>query len=186
MTDDPVTFDNVYKIPANAPLSHDVKVYQTLKERLVRDFELSEHDQALIDSLDGLSDLKERIIALARKANERKYLAAGLKALIDDQKARLQRLEDGEEKLRELIAWAMSEAAIDKITAPDLTLSCRMGVPPLVIGIQPEEVPQSDYVKAKTTYAFDKDAIKRALNEGEDINWACWGNPKPVLSIRNK
>ena len=170
----------------NAPLSHDVKVYQMMKERLMRDFMLAEDDQALIDTLDGLSDLKERITALARKATERKYMAAGLKELIDDQKARLARLEEGEEKLRELIAWAMNEAGIERITAPDLTISQRMGVPPLVFGIEPQDCVLSDYVQAKTTYSFDKNAIRRALNEGEDIQWACFGNPRPQLTIRNK
>jgi hypothetical protein len=153
----------------------------------MRDFMLSEDDQALIDSLDGLSDLKERIIALARQATERKYLAAGLKALIEDQKARLRRLEEGEEKLRDMIAWAMSEAGIDSIKSPDMTISNRIGVPPLVLDeYDPEKFAGTDYVRSKTTYAFDKDAIKRALNEGEEIAWARFGNARPTLTIRNK
>jgi hypothetical protein len=171
----------------HAPLSTDVKVYQQIKERLIRDYALGEDDQALIDTLDGCSDLKERITALARKANERKYLAAGLKALIDDQKARLKRLEEGEEKLRDLVAWAMSEAGIDKITAPDMTISQRMGAKPLLIDpIDPEKYAGSDYVREKVTYSFDRDAIKRAMNEGAVIPWARFGNPAPVLTIRTK
>lgn len=171
----------------NAPLSTDVKVYQQIKERLMRDFCLGEDDQALIDTLDGLSDLKERISILARRANERKYLAAGLKALIEDQKLRMKRLEDGEEKLRELVAWAMQEAGIDKITAPDMTISQRMGVPPLIVEpIDPEPFAKSDFVRTKTIYSWDKDAIGRALNEGRLVPFAHFGNPRPQLTIRTK
>jgi lipid II:glycine glycyltransferase (peptidoglycan interpeptide bridge formation enzyme) len=169
----------------NGPLSQSVIVYNELKDRIAREFGLEEDDQALLDTLEGETDLQSRLIWLARQANEAEEFATAMKAIMADNKARRDRFEAKAEKLRSLIAWAMQEVGLTKIAAPDVTLSLRMLAPQLVTTTEAESVPD-EFRKVKVSYTFDKDAIKAAINNGQQIEWAHYGNASPSLTIRTR
>ena len=169
-----------------SPLTHEVRIYNMLKERLKAEFELEDGEQVLTDTLDGLSDLKERLIWLARRVREDDANIAALKIMIGEMKERLDRIEMRREKMRGIIGWAMQEAGIKSIPAPDLTLSSRQGQPPLLIDpIDPEEG-ERRFVRVVTTFSWDKAAIRNAIEAGEHLSFARLANPGNVLTIRTK
>jgi hypothetical protein len=170
----------------NAPLSQSVIIYNELRDRLASEFDLEDDDQALLDTLDGLQDLKERLIWMAREAERSEQFAEAIKAIIADNQERRKRFEVRSEKLRKMIAWAMQETGMKKIDdCPDMTISLRQNPPSLVTTIEPEDAP-IDYRKAKVTYTFDKTKIKAALDGGADLDWAHLNNGGQSVTIRTR
>jgi hypothetical protein len=170
----------------SGPLTHELRLYNHLKERLKLEFDLEEGDEALVDTLDGMTDLKERLVYLARCVRDTDADIAALKGIISEMKARQERFEVRREKLRGVISWCMSEAGIKSIPAPDLTLSTRQGQPPTIIDpIDPETGP-ARFVRVVTTFSWDKVAIRSALEAGESLDFARLGNASTVLTLRTK
>jgi hypothetical protein len=81
----------------------------------------------------------------------------------------------------------MQEAGLKKVEAADVTLSIRNNPPSLVTTIEPEDAPEQ-FRTVKTTYAFDKKAIKEALLCGDmsAMEFASLNNQPPSLQIRTK
>lgn len=168
----------------NAPLNQDVTIYNVMKARLIDEYGLDEDDTALLDTLDGMSDIKERLVWLAREARRTEAFSDSLKEIIKENRERKDRFDKRADKLRALIAWAMQETDIRKIEAAEMTLSMRMNAPSLVTTIEPENAP--DWArKEKITYTFDRDAIKEHL-EHEELEWAHMNNGAPSVTIRTK
>lgn len=61
-------------------LHHSVRIYQVIREQLLfENNELSEDDQTLLDTIEGLSDLNEQIAALVRDSLRTTAMVAALK-----------------------------------------------------------------------------------------------------------
>src|SRR5262249_1723168 len=134
-------------------------------------------------------DLERLCITALREARNREAMAAGIKAVQDDLRVRKERLETGAETIRAAVAQAMQEAGMPKLTAPDMTVSFRAGKAPLVIegdADQSTAEAHKDFVRVKIAYAWDREAIRHALEHGETLPFARLGNPMPTLTLRSK
>lgn len=166
------------RIPINRAAAH----HALLREKLLRDFDLDENDEALPDTLDGISDFKELCAAALREARRREEYAAGIKSIIDENKARQKRHEEAAERIRASVLAAMIEAGEKKIEAPDMTVSVRAGKPKLVML---DDAPR-DWCRVKEIVEPDKPRITAAIEAGEFIEFAKLSNAEPSLTIRNR
>lgn len=166
-------------------LSREVSIWQTLRERLKAQYELEDEDPALIDTLDGATELNERLLKVAMSAKEDVAFAEAIKGMIADLQDRKKRLERRAVYKRDQVAWAMQETGQKSIVGAGLTLGQRMGEAKLVID---EKMLPEDYTKTVTTVEVvpDKDLIKDGLNSGKEIPGVSLSNPMPILTIRGK
>jgi hypothetical protein len=154
---------------------------KALKAELLRQFpELSDDEQALIDTLDGISDLDEQILAVLRLAVEREALATGLEVLMEKHDTRRKRLQLGAEKLRDAVLYVMLEAGRKKIVASDMTVSVAAGR----AGVQITDETALPDSMVKMERVPLKSAIKDALKAGQAVPGAMPTNPRPTLNVR--
>jgi hypothetical protein len=165
-----------------------VATHLALKEQLKAEYALDDDDQALIDTLDGLSDLKELIAWAARQARYEEAQAEACKALIGDMQARKKRREEKADKIRAAIIVAMEAAGEKKLDAPDCTISLRVGRPKLVINGEADIGSPERYVRVKEVYSWDRDALAIGLDQFDQDAMALshWANPETVLTLRGK
>ncbi len=108
----------------NRPLMHELQLHEYLHEKIASDFPDIDED-TLADTLEGLTDLHEKIVAVVRSQQEDRVMASALKERTEEMQTRLKKFEYRAEKKRELIATVMDRDQIMKITEPDLTISLR-------------------------------------------------------------
>ena len=111
-------------------LAANLNAHLYLKSRLQEDFPDID-DETLHDTLEGLTSLEDDLAAILHSRVEDEVLITGLKARIDEMKARLQRLQERSDKKRELVSDVMQRAGLDRLTLPDLTVSTRKTPAPL-------------------------------------------------------
>lgn len=156
-------------------------VYRELKSRiLAANPELSEDDQTLLDTLEGATDLKDGLIAVMAQADYDEALAKGLSNRMAEMKARKDRLMTRAEGRRALVLWAMQEAGISKIEAPEQTFS--QAKTPGSVVITDEAALPPCYVRTKTEP--DKRAIGEALKKGDEVPGAIMSNGGIRLNVR--
>jgi len=165
----------------NAPLKLSANNHAQLRERLKRQFGLEDEDQALIDTLDGLSDFNELCAEAIREAIRREEYADGMSDIIRRNKARKERLERGADAIRQAVLDAMQDAGVRKIEAPDLTFSIRDGGRKFVID---EKTLSHDYCQQIITWKPDRDKIKGAVDNGDVPTGVQILNGSPILTVR--
>lgn len=165
-------------------LSIATAVYKAMKERLMQDFGLEEGEEALLDTLEGATDLQDLIAKAAREARHEEAMAKAIADIVSEAQERKHRRLTKAERLRATISWAMQDAGLPKIDAPDMTLSQRMGQPKVVYTDEdPANWPDEMCV---TKRELNKQKIKAALMDGASLPSAHLGNAMPVLTIRAK
>lgn len=155
--------------------------HSELRDKLKADFGLQDGEEALVDTLDGLSDFKELAALAVREIKFREAQAIALKQLIADQKARLDRIERSVENARATLAEAMLNAHENKLAMPDYTVSARKGVAKLLI--DESELPDG-FKTPQITMKPNRDAIKDALDHGKTVPGVRLANAQPVITIR--
>lgn len=164
-------------------VSREVHIWQTLRERLRAMYELADDDPALIDTLDGETSLSDKIIMICREARETEALMSALGDIAKNMQERKARIDRKAVHLRAMAAWAMQESGLTKITAPDMTISERMGKPALNID---QAVLPNEYWTEKHERFPNKSHIRETIAAGADIPGVTLGNAEPVISIRTK
>lgn len=165
-------------------LSTATTVYKAMKERLMSEFGLDENEETLRDTLEGATDLQDLIAKAAREARHEEAMAKAIADIVSEAQERKNRRLAKAERLRGAISWAMQDAGLPKIDAPDMTISQRMGQPKVVYtDDDPARWPDDMCV---TKRELDKQKIKAALMSGESLPAAHLGNVMPVLTIRSK
>jgi len=158
--------------------------YVSIKARLLAEFpDLAEDETALLDTLEGVTDLREAIIAIMRSRDDDAILIAGIQARIDELQQRGSRFSERAVKKKAFVAAIMERAEIKKIEAPEFTLSLGKKAQQLVIsdeGAIPEQ-----FWKEKTTRFLDKLALKDVLKVGT-IPGASLDNGGVQLTVRTK
>jgi hypothetical protein len=162
--------------------SREVAIWNELRARLEAEYGDAD-EQTIFDTLDGETNLIDRLVWLAKQAKRDERYAEALKAEKQDIDARKARFETRADKQRNLIAWAMQEIGKMKIEAPALTLSCREGKPKLIINA---ERLSDKYKKTEIKLVPDKEIIQAAVERGDVPEGVEIANPQPVLTIRTK
>ena len=156
--------------------------YKAIRERLqAEDPTLDE--QTLVDTVEGLTDLHEILMAVIRAALADEALARGLKGRIGEMEDRLGRLQDRASKRRQIAKEVMTELDIKKLQAPDFTASIRSGLPSLTV-INETEIP-SIYWEPRDP-KLDRVSLLADLKQGTDVQGAALSNPEPILSVRTR
>jgi len=138
-------------------------------------------EQALADTVEGLTDLHEIITAIIRAALADEALAMGLKSRIADMQERLDRLQDRACKRRQIAKDVMVELDLKKIAAPDFSVSIRPGLPSLMV-IDEAAVPSIYWQPSAPR--LKRQELLGELKEGAEIEGVALSNPEPVLSVR--
>lgn len=156
--------------------------YRVIRERIqAEDPHIDE--QTLADTVEGLTDVHEILIAIVRSALEDEALAAGLKGRIEEMAGRFERLRDRAIKRRQIAKDAMIDLDLKKLTAPDFTASIRAGTSALMV-IDEAAVP-SIYWEPREP-RLNRQGLVDDLKQGAEINGVALTNPEPVLSVRTK
>lgn len=156
--------------------------YKAIRERIVAiDPDIDE--RTLADTLEGLTDLHEIVLAIVRSALEDEALAGGLKARIVEMEQRLGRFEERASKRRGIARDVMIELGLKKLVASDFTVSIRNGTPSLVV-IEESSIP-SVYWEPRAP-RLNKQDLLSDLKNGAAVDGVALSNPEPVLSVRTK
>lgn len=170
----------------HSPLDAATTTRLNLRDQLLAAWpELAEDGDTLTDTLAGIDDFEEQIVAAMRHVLEREAHAKGIGDYIEALTARKRRLEEGAKWLRAAVLHAMTEAKLSKVKAADFSLSVGAGKPRLVI-IDDAAVPES---LCRVKREPDREAIKQWLTEldGPGLpNWAKWEDARPFLSIHRR
>jgi len=170
----------------SGPLDHKARIVAELQERLGEATTDDDQDFLASQLSEAGNDLEGACLIALRNARETEALVEALKSIEADNRSRRQRLERRVETIRTNVAWAMQEAGLPKITAPDLTVSWRMGKPPLIIDREPNAGDVDvGIATAKTIYAWDKEAVRKWM-ETVPFFVARLGNATPILTVRGK
>jgi len=156
--------------------------YRTIRDRLrAQDPQIDE--QTLADTVEGLADLHEILMAVIRAALADQALATGLEGRIGEMLARRDRLQDRAAKRRQIAKDVMIELDLKKLSAPDFTASIRPGIPALMV-IDEAAVP-SIYWEPREP-RLNRQGLANDLKQGAEIAGVALSKPEPVLSVRTK
>lgn len=170
----------------SGPLDHKARIVAELQNRLGEATTDDDQDFLASQLSEAGNDLEGACLIALRNARETEALVEALKSIEADNRTRRQRLERRVETIRANVAWALQEAGLPKITAPDLTVSWRMGKPPLIIDREPNAGDVDvGIATAKTIYAWDKEAVRQWM-EKVSFSVARFGNPVPQIVVRGK
>lgn len=161
-------------------LATDVAIWKRLRDQIKADFGLEDDDVALLDTLDGETDLRDILAKLMREARADKAQADGLAVLIKQMQDRKARLETRSNKIRAMVLNAMCDADIPKLTAPDMTVTRSMGQPSVVI-VDEAAVPDEYCRISREPRKAD---IAKELKAGASFPWARLSNGVPTLTVR--
>ncbi len=156
--------------------------YKAVRERLQTE-DPSLDEQTLADTVKGLTNVHEILMAIVRAALADEALASGLKGRIAEMEDRLGRLQDRAAKRRQIAKEVMTELDIKKLEAADFTASLRPGFPSLVV-INENEIP-SIYWEPRDP-KLDRATLSADLKHGSEVAGATLSNPEPVLSVRTR
>jgi hypothetical protein len=154
--------------------------YRAVRDRIRAD-DPTLDEQTLADTVEGLTDLHEIITAIVRSAVEDETLSAALRCRIADMQGRFDRLQDRASKRRQIARDVMSQLNLNKITAPDITISIRPGTPSLIV-VDEAAVPSIYWQPGEPRLKRQK--LANELKDGAEIDGVTLSNPEPVLSVR--
>ena len=163
-------------------LSAELSRFQELRRRfLAQDPEIDE--VTLADTLEGATSLHEAVTEVVRSAIDDEDIASALRGRLDAMEGRLRRIEARVAAKRELALTAMSEAGIDKIHAPDVTIALRP-VPPSAVIADESLIP--DHFKVPRPAKLDRRKVLDTLKAGIEVPGAELANSRLCLSVRTK
>ena len=141
-------------------------------------------DDARRDMIEGSTDLHEAIRGAVARIVEIEALQAGLKATMIQMKARFERLDGQDKRIRSALLTAMEVASLQRLETPLGTVS-RKAVAPSLILTDESLVPAGFWRRADP--ALDKRALLaalKALPAGEHIAGAELSNGGSTIQIR--
>ncbi len=163
-------------------LQFAASTYRAIRNR-IRSQDSQIDEQTLADTVEGLTDLHEILIAILRAALADEALALGLKGRIAEMEGRLERLQERAAKRRQIVKDTMVELDLKKLTAPDFTASLRPGMPALIV-LNEAAVPSIYWEPREPRLKRQELAVD--LKGGAEVAGATLSNPEPVLSVRTK
>ncbi len=167
-------------------LGQELGQHEYLREQLALKFpELREDEQALADTLEGMTDLTDMLAELIRSSLDDKALVIALKQREADMRERRERFETRAQKKRDLVWTTMERAAIKQINMPDLTASLRTSKPKVVVHDE-STVPSQFWIPQEPK--LDRVELLRQLQShgGIAIPGVTLANAPPTLTVRTK
>lgn len=158
----------------------ELHYHEYLRERLAQDFPDAD-EETLSDTVEGLTDLHEKLGAVIRSQLEDRGLSKGLRSRIEEMQGRLKRLDHRAEQKRNLVITVMDRALIKRLNEPDFTVFARQGPRPLVI--TDESTIPEDYWRPQSP-KLDRNKLIDDLKKGGSLTGACLGNGSPTISVR--
>jgi hypothetical protein len=140
-------------------------------------------DEALRDTVEGISDLPQVVAAVVRSHLDDLALASGLQSRLANMQERLTRIEGRAEKKRALVTSVMGRADLRKLTEPDFTVSLRPTPQPLLVTAE-SEIPATFWKPQAPK--LDRGALIAALKSGERIPGASLGNGGVTIAVRTR
>ena len=156
--------------------------YQAIRDR-IRAQEKDIDEETLADTVEGLTNLHDIVVAIIRSTLVDEALASGLKGRIKEMQDRLARFEDRASKRRQIARDVMLETEIKKITAAESTVSLRPGTPSVVV--LDETALPADFWEPQAP-RLNRQALLAELKQGRAIVGAELSNPEPILSVRTR
>lgn len=139
--------------------------------------------QAVLDTLEGETDLHEALAELAKSALEDEAMAKGLTGYIDSLKERKSRLKNTGQTKRAMIIMAMERANLKTVKQPEATISIVPTPPKLVISDE-AKIPAKFFKQPDPV--LDGPAVKAALEAKEDVEGASLSNGGVTVTLRSK
>jgi hypothetical protein len=164
----------------NNPLAIELQHHEYLRQKIIEDFPDID-EETLIDTLEGLTNLHEKLAAIVRSQQEDRVLLVALKDRMDEMRQRYKRLEHRIEKKGELVSSVMDRAGIAKIIESDVTISIRQTPRPLVLTNE-NAIPE-DYWRPQAP-KLDRKKLIDYLKTENPISGACLGNGGVTVSVR--
>ena len=163
-------------------IASELTRFTELRRRLIEaDPEIDE--TTLLDTLEGATNLSEAIGEVIRAVLEEEALADGLRGRLAAMKERLERIEASSTRKREVAQAVMEDAGIEKILAPDFTVSLRVSAPGVAV-VDEAEIPEPYWIPQPPR--LDRKGILDALKAGSPVPGATFTNSKVSLAIRTK
>lgn len=165
----------------NAPFNNATltALYQRAAAELVERYpSLVEDEQAFIDTLDGITDAADAIVACVRRAREAEAQVLAIKSMEEALAARRDRFQRQSEAGRAAAQSMMEQMDRRKVEAPDFTVYLK-ATPPSVV-IYDEAALPPEFIRTVT--APDKSLLKAALRNG-DVAGAKLSNGGVALAI---
>lgn len=161
--------------------------HTALRDELLRRWpDLANDDQALADTLEGLSNLREQIEAVAKSIDDDNIMLTGITERMGELKERFARIELRVEAKRDAILHAMNEAGERKFEYPTVTISTRQNPPSAVV--TDENLIPDDYKiwPEPPPPKIDKKTILQALKDGKEVAGVILSNGSLSLAMRTK
>ena len=165
-------------------LDAELKRRDAIKEQLLQMCpELAEDDGALIDTLDGETNVDEILVIMARSVKEREAAAKSCKELAGVYTDRAARHKTAEEALRKTIIWAMERSNKQKIKHAHVTLSWKHLDDKIeIIGdasVAPDELITEEFVRR-----IDKEKVAANIDLAVDAGIAVIHSDRKSVTIR--
>lgn len=162
-------------------LNEELAAALRLREMLGNDAETD--PQLLLDTIEGETDLAEMVCVLHRETLTDQAMLDGTKAMIATLQERASGIEKRIETKRGIILMAMDRSGLGTIRGPLATFSLRDTKAKLVVD-EESQIPARFFVPADPK--LDREAVKVALEAGDDVPGAKLSNPGISLTIRMK
>ena len=156
-----------------------IALHKQIEAKLIEEF--GEDNDAIPDTLDGLTDLGDQIQAVLQTVCEQEAFAKALDGEIARLKARKKRLVRSAQIGRQVAAEAALEAGTKKLSRPDMTVTFGLTEPGLDGDADPATL-HDEFVRVKRE--INRTAIKEALDAGRDVPGFRLTNGRPTLTMR--
>jgi hypothetical protein len=156
--------------------------YRALRDRIRAD-DPQIDEQTLADTVEGLTNLHEILVAIVRAALADEALANGLKGRIAEMQDRQDRLAERAKKRRQIVRDVMVRLELKKLIAPDFTASIRDGMPSVTV-LDESQVPSIYWQPSEPR--LNRQALASELKQGADISGVALSDPEPILSVRTR
>lgn len=173
MTDD--------KTAPNKPsLGDEVRIANEVLSQL-RAAGITEEDPDFKELFASETDLNTRLMSMARVVRRKQAMADAMKAIIEEDKARMERHLKAVETIKKKIAWAYQESGQTKpLETAAVTISMRKGGKKVVGSADASSLPERF---RRVKIEADKEEIKKALEANETVEGFSLANSEPSLLL---
>ncbi len=164
------------------PLILELQLHEYLREQLIDEYSDID-EETLHDTLEGMTNLHEKLAAVIRSQQHDSDISKALKERIAVMRDRLKRFEMKVEKKRELVTYVMECADIRKLNEPDFSASLRL-VPPSLHVSDEKEIPGNYWIPQPPK--LDRQGLLAQLKNNQSIPGASLTNGAQTVSIRSR